>query len=417
MSADLHTLRTTCRACGAALPQPFLTLGPQPLANAFLRSPAEFSTEARYPLDLYHCPRCTLVQLADVIAPEALFGHYLYLSGTSDTITAHNARYAATVVELLHMDGDDLVVELASNNGSLLTCFREHGVKTLGVEPARNIAKHAREAGIETLSVFFDEATAEPMLASHGPARAVIANNVLAHVDDPGGFLRGARRLLATGGQVIFEVPYLGSLLDRLEYDTVYHEHLSYFSIRSLIELCSAADLAIARVDDVPVHGGSVRVYARGADAVNGHAPDVVGRVERERAAGMDGADRYRRFASDVATQREALRGLLASLRQTGATLAGYGAPAKGNTLLNYCGIDRETVPFTVDLSEIKVGLYTPGTHIPVRPVSTLLESQPDYVLILAWNFAPEIMAQQAEYAARGGRFIVPVPEPTVVSA
>ena len=412
---SVHRVRRDCRACSGTDLTRFLKLGDQPLANAFLRGASEFSNEPRFPLDLYYCGDCFLVQLVDVIDPAALFRNYLYVTGTSDTMADHSVRYAATVVELLGLGPDDRVVEVACNDGSLLKRFRDHGVRTLGVEPAGNIAAHARAKGLEVLDVFFGEQAAEKIRRRHGTARAVIGNNVLAHVDDTRGFLAGARTLLAPGGLVITEVPYLGPFLDRLEYDTVYHEHLCYFSIGSLAQLCEAAGLTIVRVDDVPVHGGSVRLYA--ADSVGGHAPAVLERIEAERGLGMRDPGRYTGFADRVVRQRSALRHFLRDLRTDGAELAGYGAGAKGNTLLNFCGIDSEVLPYIVDKSPMKTGLYTPGTHIPVMPVSTLLERQPDYVLILAWNFASEIMRQQSEYAGRGGRFIVPIPEPRVVSA
>ena len=413
-TSSVHRVRSECRACGGPDLTRFLELGDQPLANAFLRDAAEFAAEQRFPLDVYYCGNCFLVQLVDVIEPAALFRDYLYLTGTSDTMAEHSARYAATVVELLGLGPDDRVVEVACNDGSLLKRFRDHGVRTLGVEPASNIAAQARAEGLDVLDVFFGEQAAGDIRRSHGTARAVIGNNVLAHVDDTRGFLAGARTLLAPGGLVITEVPYLGRFLDRLEYDTVYHEHLCYFSIGALAQLCEAAGLTIVRIDDVPVHGGSVRMYAAGS--VGGHAPAVLDRIEEERGRGMQKPACYAGFADRVARQRDALQQLLRNLRADGAQLAGYGAPAKGNTLLNFCGIDSEALPYVVDKSPMKIGLYTPGTHIPVMPVSTLLERQPDYVMILAWNLAPEIMQQQSEYADRGGRFIVPIPEPRVVS-
>ena len=415
-ASSIHRVRSECRACGGTDLTCFLELGDQPLANSFLRDRSEFVDEPRFPLDVYYCGDCFLVQLVDVIDPTVLFRNYLYLTGTSDTIAEHNVRYAATVVEKLALGPDDLVVEVASNDGSLLKRFRDHGVRTLGVEPASNIAARAREEGLEVLDVFFDEQTAEEIRQSHGAARAVIGNNVLAHVDDTRGFLAGARKLLDPGGLVITEVPYLGPFLDRLEYDTVYHEHLCYFSIGALARLCEAVGLAIVRIDDVPIHGGSVRMYAAATDDVGGHAPTVLERIEGERRRGMQAPACYADFADRVVGQRDALVRLLCELRADGAQIAGYGAPAKGNTLLNLCGIDNEVLPYLVDKSPMKVGLFTPGTHIPVMHVSTLLERQPDYVLILAWNFAPEIMRQQSEYAARGGRFIIPIPEPRVVS-
>jgi len=407
----VHHKRTCCRACEGERLTLFLELGPQPLANAFLASAAEFAGEAAYPLDVYFCESCSLVQLLDVIDPEVLFQNYIYVTGTSDTIARHNAAYACTVSDLLRLSPRDLVVEAASNDGSLLKQFQALGVSTLGVEPAANLAEVARQNGIATEARFFNSDTARGLRESYGPAKAVIGNNVLAHVDDTIDFLRGARYLLADGGMVIFEVPYLVELLDRLEYDTVYHEHLCYFSVMALQKLCESAGLGIARIDRVPVHGGSLRVYAA---AQSGHSADAAAMADAERRAGLNSIARYRNFAADVGKSRDMLRNLLCRRRSEGRSIAGYGAPAKGNTLLNYCAIDTSFLPFTVDKNERKVGLYTPGMHIPVRPVSALLEEQPDDVLILAWNFAGEIMSQQQAYSARGGRFITPVPQPVV---
>ncbi len=409
-----HHLRTTCRGCGGTALRSFLALGPQPLANAFLSSPEEFATEARYPLDVYFCESCALVQLLDVIDPEVLFRNYIYVTGTSTTIAAHNVRYAQTVIDLLGLGPQDLVVEAASNDGSLLKCFKAGGVRTLGVEPARNIAAMARAAGIETVEEFFGDATARRLRAEHGPARAVIGNNVLAHVDDTQDFLRGGAALLAGDGLMITEVPGVPEFMDRLEYDTVYHEHLCYFSLTALMHLCEVVGLRIIRVDHVPVHGGSLRMYAGLATHYPDHAPAVLAEAEREREQGLTTLPRFAQFARDVEENRRQVVTLLEELKREGKTVAGYGAPAKGNTLLNYCGIDTRLLPYTVDKSPLKVGKFTPGMHLPVLPAETLLERQPDYVLILAWNFAGEIMAQQEQYRMRGGRFIVPVPTPTI---
>ncbi len=413
----VHRRRTTCRACGAARLRPFLALGPQPLANAFLRGPDAFADEARYPLDLCLCEGCALVQLADVIDPEVLFRDYIYVTGISETIATHNKAYARTVADLLGLTTADLVVELASNDGSLLACFRDLGVRTLGVEPATNIAAIARGHGLETLNEFFDAELGVRIRETHGPARAVIGNNVLAHVDDTQGFLRGAARLLAPDGLVIAEVPYAGEMLDRLEYDTVYHEHLCYFSVSALLRVCEAVGLVAVRIDRVPVHGGSLRLYAGLAGHYRAHAADVRALAEAERARdGVASPARWERFARDVAAQKGALLALLRRLKGEGKTLAGYGAPAKGNTLLNYCGIGPDLLPYTVDRSPWKVGTFTPGTHIPVLPAETLIERRPDYAMILAWNLADEIVRQQQEYRRRGGRFILPLPEPVVLA-
>ncbi|MGH7504049.1 MAG: class I SAM-dependent methyltransferase, partial [Longimicrobiales bacterium] len=250
----VHTVRATCRACGGSDLQRFLDLGAQPLANSLPRDPSEFEGERRYPLDVYFCPACTLVQLVDVIDPEVLFRDYIYVTGTSTTIAAHNVAYARTVVELLGAGANDLIVEVASNDGSLLKRFRDHGVRTLGVEPARNIAALARAEGIETAVEFFGIETAHSLRGRYGEAKAVIGNNVLAHVDDTIGFLSGFRALLADDGLAIVEVPYLGELVDRIEYDTIYHEHLCYFSMTALARLCDETGLRIVRIDRVPVH-------------------------------------------------------------------------------------------------------------------------------------------------------------------
>ncbi len=412
----VHRVRTACRACGAERLERFLELGLQPLANANLRSLDEAATEQRFPLDVYRCDSCSLVQLADVIDPELLFRDYIYVTGTSETIARHNIAYAATVRDLLGLGPDDLVAEVASNDGSLLACFRDLGIHVVGIEPATNIAAIAEGRGIPTINEFFDGAAGARIRDVHGPAKAVIGNNVLAHVDDTQDFLRGAASLVAADGLVITEVPYAREMLERLEYDTVYHEHLCYFSVTALLRLCEAVGLSLVRADRVSVHGGSLRMYAGHPAHWGGHGADVLRLADEERVIGLTSAERWRRFASDVAAQRQALRQLLERLRSEGRTVGAYGAPAKGNTLLNYCGIGTDLVPWTVDRSPLKVGTWTPGMHLPVLPVEALLERQPDHVLILAWNFAEEIMRQQAEYRARGGRFILPVPRPEVVA-
>lgn len=407
--------RTTCRVCGGTTLEPILTLGPSPLANSLLKSAEEFADERQFPLDLYFCTGCSLLQLLDVVRPDILFRHYLYVTGTSTTIAAHNQRYAATVTELLGLRPTDLVVEIASNDGSLLRCFQTHGVRTLGVEPATNVAAMATASGVETVNEFFSLAVARALRASRPAARVVAGNNVLAHVDDPADFLAGCRELLSDDGLITIEVPYVGELLDRLEYDTVYHEHLSYFSIASMLHLCNRVGLRAVRIDHLPVHGGTYRFYLSRSAAT--HAPDVLAQAEAEARAGVTSLERHQRFGRDVEAGRSALVELLKDLKAQGRTVVGYGAPAKGNTLLNYCGIDVSLLPYTVDKNPLKVGLITPGMHIPIRDVSWLAESPepPDYILILAWNFADEIMTQQAWHRERGGRFILPVPRPQVV--
>jgi len=403
--------RESCRACGEKSLRLFLPLGSQPLANSFLKSADEFALEQFFPLDTHFCETCSLVQIPDVVDPEVLFRHYLYVTGTSETIAQHNRAYAKSVVGMQRLSSDDLVIEVASNDGSLLRCFKAFGVKTLGVEPATNIAAMAREAGIETVNEFFNLDSARKIRGDYGPAKAVIGNNVLAHVDDTQDFLRGCKEVIGEDGLVIIEMPYLGDLLNRTEYDTIYHEHLCYFSVNSLMRLCEGAGLVIVRMDHVPIHGGSLRMHAGHKEIHQTHSAQVIAWAEEEKGKGFTSFERYEQLARSVERSRETLVSLLTRLKAEGKTVAGYGAAAKGNTLLNYCQINTDLLPYVVDKNPLKLGMYTPGMHIPVLPVSTLLERQPDYLLILAWNFAEEIMRQQSEYKGRGGTFIIPIPE------
>ena len=407
--------RKDCRACGSDRLPLILPLGTTPLANAFLRSPSEFPSERSYPLDVYFCENCSLIQLLDVVDPTILFSHYVYVSGTSDTIRAHSAQYAKTVVDLLRLGANNLVFEIASNDGTLLKCFQEYDVRTLGIEPASNVAAIANASGVPTVNRFFDEIAAIDLVREYGIGAAVIANNVLAHVDEPVGFLRGCASLISDSGRIIVEAPYGRHFLEKLEYDTVYHEHLSYFSVTALLTIFANAGLSIVRVDHTPVHGGSIRVYAVHRTLTPQHSLEVLAVADEEAALGYKAVETYRGFADAVDDNRTELLALLHRLQAEGKTIAAYGAPAKGNTLLNYAGIGPSLVEYTVDKNQLKVGSYTPGMHLPVLPVETLLERQPDYVLILAWNFTEEIMSQQQEYKQRGGRFIIPIPTPRII--
>jgi hypothetical protein len=407
--------RTDCRACGSAQLRSIIDLGPTPLANSFLRDPAEFAHEESFPLEVYFCESCGLIQLLDVVDPEVLFRDYIYVTGTADSIVSHNQKYAETVTNLLNLGPSDLVVEVASNNGQLLECFKQHDVNVLGIEPATNIAKMANDAGIETVNEFFNSRTAAKIRTLHGPAKAVIGNNVLAHVDDTRDFLLGCKMLIADDGMVITEFPYVRDFVERTEFDTVYHEHLCYFSINALIRLCDSVGLSIRRIDEVSVHGGSIRMYAERSERGNGHAVEAIEMANVEAKAGLTSLQALESFANRVREIRSTLVSLLRRLKAEGFTIAAYGAPAKGNTLLNYCGIDTGLLDFAVDKNPLKVGMFTPGAHLPVLPVSALLDRKPDYVLILAWNFADEIIAQQQAFRDNGGHFIIPIPEPTII--
>ncbi len=407
-------VRSSCRSCGSTDLERFLNLGEVPLANAFV-SPADRSKpEPTVPLEVYYCCGCSLIQLRHVVRPEVLFSHYLYRSGTNATIFDHNERLATQVIQGLQLTPEDLVVEAASNDGSLLTCFRQRGIRVLGVDPAQNLAELARLAGVETWADFFHAAVAERIRKEKGPARVVIANNVLAHVDEPVGFLTACHSALAPGGFVVVEVPYLAEMLEHLEYDTIYHEHLCYFSVTALVRLFERSGVHLHRVDRIPIHGGSLRLWASEAEP-GGQDDSVQMLLTQERACGLDRLEPYMEFAYRVEQNRRRLTDLLADLRAQGKSVAGYGAPAKGTTLLNYCGLTEEDIPYTVDRSELKVGKLTPGGRIPILPVETIFQRQPDFVLILAWNFAAEIMDFLQPYRARGGRFILPIPEPKIL--
>jgi hypothetical protein len=408
----IHKKRDTCRSCRGTRFELVLSLGEMPLANSFLKTPEDFNNEKFYPLDLYLCENCSLLQLLDVIHPEILFRDYIYVTGTSETMAAHNIEYADSVIRFGNLQPDSLAVEIASNDGSLLSCFRSHGIRTLGIEPARNISRIAREKGIETVNEFFDSSCARKILEFYGPARVVIGNNVLAHVDDTQDFLKGCHDLLSNDGFLVIEVPYLRELLRNLEYDTIYHEHLCYFSVTALMRLFETVNLGIARIEFVPVHGGSIRVFAIRSGK---HSNSVVDLAKEERELGFTQFQRYRSFARAVEQNRKELQEMLQQFRSEHKRVAAYGAPAKGNTLLNYCNIGTDLVSYTVDKSPLKVGLFTPGKHLPVRSIDILARDQPDYVLLLAWNYAKEVLLSQQEYRNKGGRFILPIPQPEVI--
>ena len=403
---------TACLSCGARAPEPVLSLGLSPLANRYLTAAELAQPEPRFPLELLFCSGCGLLQLSEHVDPEVLFGHYLYLTGMSATMARHHEELAQSHGQRLGLAARDLVVDVASNDGSLLGHFARLGVRTLGVEPARNLAERSRAAGIATECVFFGEHAAVTLRHRHGMARLLTANNVLAHVPDLGGFLRGVRTLIEPDGVASIEVPYLVPMLHKLEYDTIYHEHLSYFSVRALASAFERAGLAIFDLVSLPIHGGTVRVLAR---AGSSHGTPVVHARAFERQNGLEDPATYHGFARRVAGNRDALLALLRDLRRQGARIAAYGAPAKGNTLLNYCGIGTDLVEYTVDKSPLKAGRFTPGMHLPIKPQPFLEQDRPDYCLILPWNLTDEIVAQEAGYRRKGGRFLVPIPEPRIL--
>jgi SAM-dependent methyltransferase len=401
-----------CRSCGATDLELVLSLGRTPLANALLKAEQLSEAEPTFPLDLAFCPQCALVQITETVPPEQLFSHYLYLSSYSDTMVRHSEELAHHLTNERGLDGASLVVEVASNDGYLLQFYKQAGIPVLGIEPAANVAQVAEDRGIPTMTRFFGLELAHELRDAAQLADVIHANNVLAHVADLNGFVAGLALALKPDGVAVIEVPHVKPMIDRLEFDTIYHEHLCYYSLCSLQLLFARHGLTVVDVREIPIHGGSLQVHA----ALSGQPSERVCRlVDEERAAGVDGLDFYRDFGDKVQHLRGELREMLGALKSSGSKMAAYGASAKGSTLLNYCGIGRETLDFVADRSTVKQGLYTPGTHLPIVPPEALLEERPDHVLLLTWNFADEILAQQAAYRKQGGRFIIPVPEPAVV--
>ena len=402
-----------CRSCGGSRLHAFLSLGPLPLADALVDPADADRPEPRHPVDVALCRDCALVQLLGSVPPEDLFGRgYPYRSSCSDTVLANAAACAERLVDARSLGPGSLVVEPGSNDGYLLQCYRRRGIPVLGIDPAEGAVRAARERGIPTCRAFFDEALARRLRGSGRRADVLHASNVLAHVADPNDFARGIRTLIEPDGVAVVEVPYVRDLIERVEFDTIYHEHHSYFSLTALDALFRRQGLAVNDVERLPIHGGSLRV----AVSARPGARDRVGSLlESEARAGLAAESFYAGFASRVEENRRELVRLLRGLRERGHRIAGYGAAAKGAVLLNAAGIGRDLVDFVVDRNAEKQGRLMPGTHQPILAPEALLEERPDYALLLAWNFADEIAAQQSAYLARGGRFIVPTPAPRVL--
>lgn len=403
-----------CRSCGSSRIHPVLNLGATPLANALLTAGDLEKPEAKFPLELVFCQDCSLLQITETVPPQQLFSHYLYFSSFSDTMLAHARTLVERLIPERRLNPNSLVVEVASNDGYLLQYYHQAGIPVLGIEPAQNIAQAAREKGINTLSEFFGRELAGKLRGEGKRADVIHAHNVLAHVADLNGFVSGIQALLKSDGVAIIEAPYVKDLIDHVEFDTIYHEHLCYFSLTALDALFTRHGLLIHHVERVPIHGGSLRIFAGGALS-NRRDATVRDLLAEESAWGVNTTAFYDQFNQRVAALKTTLVDLLARLKSEGKTIAAYGASAKGSTLLNTFGIGRETLDFVADRSTIKQGHFTPGTHLPITSPDKLLADQPDYVLLLTWNFVDEILEQQAAYRERGGQFIVPIPEVRIV--
>jgi len=386
-----------------------------PLANSFLKEDELGKPEPAYPLDAVLCKNCGFVQIGHLVPPEIMFKNYIYFSSTSDTIRKHFAEEAQEIRQKFCQKGS-LVVEIGSNDGVLLKNLLGTGVRPLGVEPATNVAAVAREAGVETLNDFFSLKTAKSIRAEKGKAAVIIANNVFGHVPDPHDLVGGVSELLEETGVMMIEVPYLADFYNKLEFDTIYHEHLSYFSLKPMMHLFGMFGMVVFDVKKFPVHGGTIRVYIQKKGGLHKVEQANINKfLELEKSMGLYEPAAYDKFAERVKRLKVDLTGLLRKLKSEGKLVAAYGAPAKGNTLLCYCGIGTELVEYAVDKSPYKQDLYTPGMHIPVYGLDKMKGRKPDYLLILAWNFADEIMRQQSDFAAAGGKFIIPIPEPRII--
>jgi predicted TPR repeat methyltransferase len=411
---DARPGATHCRFCAASLELTVVDLGKSPLCESFLAADQLEAMEAFFPLHVRICTECWLAQLPAFVPVDEIFTEYAYFSAFSDSWVEHSRRYVDEITARLALDEGSLVVELASNDGYLLQHFVGKGIPVLGIDPAANVARAAEERGVPTLVEFFGTELAE-RLGQDRSADLIIGNNVLAQVPDLNDFVEGVSILLGPGGTATFEFPHLARLIEGLQYDTIYHEHFSYFSLATIQAVFAAHGLAVFDVDELPSHGGSLRVYAGHAAIAPAPSRAVSDVLAREDIEGLRDPERYRSFAGDVEASKRALLRLLGDYKSEGKQLVGYGAPGKGNTLLNYCGIRTDYLDYTVDRNTYKQGRFTPGTHIPIVAPDRLAETKPDVIVVLPWNLAREISTQLAYTAEWGAELVVPIPTATVV--
>ncbi|MDX2233272.1 MAG: class I SAM-dependent methyltransferase [Hyphomonadaceae bacterium] len=406
----------SCRHCHAALTVTLADLGMSPVANDYVDPVRHAGMEPFYPLEVLVCPTCRLAQTRDVLGPGAVFREdYAYFSSHSTSWLDHARRYVEEARERFHLNTASLVVEIASNDGYLLQYVRNHGIGAVGIEPCKSVADAAIAKGIDTRIKFFGRGTARALAAEGLNADLIVANNVLAHVPDINDFVGGIAILLKPEGVATFEVHHLLRLMQRRQFDTIYHEHFSYLSLVAAQKLFAAADLRVFDVEELTSHGGSIRFFVCRAEASQEESPNVARVLAEERDFGLERDETYEAWGRDVHASKRALLKLLVDLKDQGKSIAAYGAPAKGVTLLNFCGIGRDFIDFTVDLAPSKQNRLLPGVHIPILSPDALYEMRPDYVVILPWNIEAEIVTQCAGIRDWGGKFIVPVPSPRIV--
>ncbi|RCH64299.1 class I SAM-dependent methyltransferase [Streptomyces sp. SDr-06] len=419
---------TRCRLCGSQAMASVVDLGATPPCESFLAADQLDLPEPAYPLHLRVCTECWLAQIPPLITPEETFKEYAYFSSYSTSWVEHARTFVTDAVGRLGLGSDAFVVEVASNDGYLLRHMVDRGIRCLGIEPSVNVGAAARDAGVPTLTEFLDPEVGSAVRAEHGPADLVVANNVYAHIPDVVGFTRGLRALVADDGWVSIEVQHLLTLIEENQYDTIYHEHFQYYTVASAARALASGGLALVDVELLPTHGGSIRLWARPAEVAGepsiGVSPDRAeprawGRVAdvlaREKAAGLQELSGYTEFSARVAKVRRDLLRFLIEAAERGETVVGYGAPGKGNTLLNHCGVRPDLLPYTVDRNPYKHGRFTPGTRIPILPPERIAADRPDYVLVLPWNLRAELVEQLSFVHAWGGRLVFPIPELSVV--
>jgi len=405
---------TRCRTCKSDRLYFFLPLGDHPLANGFLREEQLAEPEARFPLDVHVCLDCGLIQVADQV-PPGFFRHYVYIPSAAEAMHGHFAELAENVAARFLGSADSLTIDIGCNDGLFLSLLRERGARTLGVDPATNIVELARQKGVEVVNEYFTPDLARLIRAEHGPAKVVVSTNTFHHIGDLDPFTLGVTHMLDEDGVFVVEVPHALELVEQNEFDGVYHEHVSQHTVKSFVDHFRLFGLEVFDVEKLDVHGGSMRVFARRTTAAAMGSPVVDEWLDEEAQRGLFLPATYDAFRDRVERNREELLRILGALRAEGKRIVGYGASARGNTLLNYYGIGPETLDYIVDRNPLKQGLYSPGMHIPVEGPERLVVDDPEYVLVIAWNFAEEIARQQEDYLHRGGRFIVPIPEPKIV--